>query len=38
MEVLKEKDIQVVELSGVTPNPKLSLVREGIKLCKRRKG
>ncbi len=37
MEVLKEKDIQVVELSGVTPNPKLSLVREGIKLCKEEK-
>ncbi|MBC8590141.1 iron-containing alcohol dehydrogenase [Wansuia hejianensis] len=34
MNILKEKDIEVVELSGVTPNPKLSLVREGIKICK----
>ena len=37
MEILKEKNIEVVELSGVTPNPKLSLVREGIKLCKEEK-
>lgn len=37
MKILKEKDIEVVEFSGVTPNPKLSLVREGIKLCKEEK-
>ncbi len=31
---LKEANIEVVELSGVVPNPRLSLVREGIKICK----
>lgn len=31
---LKEADVQVVELEGVKPNPRLSLVQEGIKICK----
>jgi len=32
---LKASNINIVELSGVSPNPKLSLVYEGIKLCKK---
>lgn len=32
---LKEAGLEVIELSGVKPNPRLSLVREGIALCKR---
>lgn len=31
---LKQADINYVELGGVEPNPKLSLVEEGVKLCK----
>lgn len=31
---LKENDIQYLELGGVKPNPRISLVRNGIKLCK----
>jgi alcohol dehydrogenase len=31
---LKEQGIEVFELGGVKPNPRLSLVKEGIKLCK----
>lgn len=31
---LQDNGIEFVELSGVKPNPRLSLVREGIKLCK----
>ncbi|WP_163195827.1 iron-containing alcohol dehydrogenase [Clostridium thermarum] len=31
---LKENNIEYVELSGVQPNPRLSLVQEGIKLCR----
>ncbi|HHX61185.1 MAG TPA: iron-containing alcohol dehydrogenase [Epulopiscium sp.] len=31
---LKEAHVEVVELEGVKPNPRLSLVQEGIKLCK----
>lgn len=34
MASLKEAGLEFVELSGVKPNPRLSLVREGIKLCK----
>lgn len=34
IESLKLNGIEFVELSGVKPNPRLSLVREGIKLCK----
>jgi len=31
---LKEADIEFVELAGVKPNPRLSLVKEGIGLCR----
>ena len=34
---LKEKDIEIFELGGVKPNPRLSLVNEGIKLCRDKK-
>ena len=34
---LKEAGIEYIELSGVVPNPRLSLVREGIALCKKEK-
>lgn len=30
---LKDADLEVYELGGVKPNPRLSLVREGIELC-----
>jgi len=33
---LKESDIDFIELGGVKPNPRVSLVREGIKLCRER--
>lgn len=32
---LKDHDIEFIELAGVEPNPKLSLVRQGIELCKK---
>ncbi|MDK9710019.1 iron-containing alcohol dehydrogenase [Acidaminobacter sp.] len=32
--ILTEKKVKVVELGGVEPNPKLTLVREGIALCR----
>lgn len=31
---LNEAGVEYIELSGVKPNPRLSLVREGIKLCR----
>jgi alcohol dehydrogenase YqhD (iron-dependent ADH family) len=31
---LKESGIEFLEISGVMPNPRLSLVKEGIKLCR----
>ncbi len=31
---LNEAGVQFIELSGVKPNPRLSLVHEGIKLCR----
>lgn len=31
---LKGADVDYIELSGVKPNPRLSLVQEGVKLCK----
>lgn len=34
VKALKEAQIDYVELGGVEPNPKLSLVREGVRLCK----
>ena len=32
---LKKENIEVIELSGVKPNPRVSLVREGIELCRK---
>ncbi len=32
---LKEKNIEVVELSGVQPNPRLGLVYKGIEICRK---
>lgn len=34
VESLEENNIEFIELSGVMPNPRVSLVREGIKICK----
>lgn len=34
MASLKASGIEVIELAGVQPNPRLSLVREGIRLCR----
>jgi alcohol dehydrogenase len=34
---LKASGIEFIELSGVKPNPRLSLVREGIELCRKNK-
>lgn len=34
---LKQADVEVVELGGVKPNPRLSLVQEGIKICQEQK-
>lgn len=31
---LKEADMEVFELSGIEPNPRISSVREGAKICK----
>lgn len=31
---LKKEKIEYIELSGVKPNPRLSLVQEGIKICR----
>ena len=33
---LKAAGVEVVELGGVKPNPRLSLVRDGIRLCRER--
>lgn len=35
MDSLTETGIEVVELGGVQPNPRLSLAKEGIELCER---
>lgn len=32
--ILEKSDMEYVELSGVTPNPQIERVREGIELCK----
>lgn len=32
---LKDSHIDFIELSGVTPNPKLSLAKKGIEICKK---
>jgi hypothetical protein len=34
---LKQAGVEFVELAGVVPNPRLSLVREGIALCRKHK-
>ncbi|OIJ19261.1 NADH-dependent alcohol dehydrogenase [Anaerobacillus alkalidiazotrophicus] len=31
---LREEDIEIFELAGVKPNPRVSLVREGVIICK----
>lgn len=31
---LKASNVEFIELSGVKPNPRISLVREGIKICR----
>jgi hypothetical protein len=31
---LREANVEFIELSGVKPNPRLSLVQEGIKICR----
>jgi len=35
VESLKEQGMEIVELGGVKPNPRLSLVREGIEICRK---
>ncbi|WP_428911183.1 iron-containing alcohol dehydrogenase [Niallia sp. Krafla_26] len=35
MNILKELDATVFELSGVEPNPRISTVRKGVDLCKK---
>ena len=32
--ILKDSDIKIFELPGVMPNPKLSLVKKGVSICK----
>ncbi|MBX9136873.1 MULTISPECIES: iron-containing alcohol dehydrogenase [unclassified Clostridium] len=32
---LNKEDIEIFELSGVKPNPRVSLVREGIEICRK---
>lgn len=37
IDVIRETGLEVVELGGVVPNPHLSLVYEGIELCRKEK-
>lgn len=37
MSILKKAGAEVYELSGVQPNPRLSLAKEGIRICKEKK-
>ncbi len=37
VKALREREIGFVELGGVVPNPRLSLVREGIEICRKEK-
>lgn len=37
VKALEEAGLYFVELSGVVPNPRVSLVREGIEICRREK-
>ncbi|OCL25442.1 butanol dehydrogenase [Orenia metallireducens] len=32
--LLQEKDLEIHELSGIEPNPRVSSVREGVKICR----
>ncbi|MFA6822138.1 MAG: iron-containing alcohol dehydrogenase, partial [Sphaerochaetaceae bacterium] len=34
---LKESGLEIIELPGAVPNPRLALVKEGIEVCKREK-
>lgn len=34
IQILKEIDVQVYELSGVEPNPRISTVRKGVEICR----
>ncbi len=34
IEVLKDSQIEYVELTGIQPNPRIESVREGVKLCR----
>ena len=34
---LKKENIEIIELGGVVPNPRLSLVNKGIEICKNKK-
>ena len=34
VKALKEAGVEYIELSGVAPNPRLSLVKEGIRICR----
>lgn len=36
IEQLKNVDINFLELGGVSPNPKIGLIREGVELCKKK--
>lgn len=35
IKLLKKENIAIVELPGVKPNPRISLVREGIEICRK---
>lgn len=35
LQSLQEEGVEMVELSGVKPNPRLNMVKEGIELCRR---
>lgn len=35
VKILKEEDMEIFELSGIAPNPKIESVREGVKLVKK---
>lgn len=35
MKILKEEEVEIIELKGVKPNPRLSLAKEGIEICKK---
>ena len=36
MKSLRKENIEVIELGGVQPNPRLTLVREGIDICRKK--